>query len=501
MPLALRSAGPDDVAHIRWALYAAVSWDPGREIPPYDAAIGHPQLVIYHRGWMRPGDLGLIAEDGERVVGVAFCRVFTEGEHGHGYVDEQTPEIALAVTEGYRGAGLGARLLAGLAEDARRAGFRRLSLSVDRENPARRLYARSGYRAVSEDQSGVRMLLDLTEECPGAPAVGVTLPVGSAADRAGARRPGEGVSTFTTAMPAREYYGHLLAGVEARPDLAHAVYPLAYRAGTWDFLRISSRRIAPDDKVMVIRATIHGDETAGALTVLNHLDELVDYAHGRGIKLIVYPLGNPSGFERGIRYNADNHVGEGNNDFLRYVMEDGSLEGDLGTGKPFRSWVMADEPTLGLDLPAETRLMLELVRRDPLEQVVAALDLHQDVVTAGLPACAYHYAFGDLRRYPGIVARVAEVVPLLSHYEMAGGFGEQVDEDGRLLPRARELAVRSDADGFIIRYDGSFSDFYQRIGVAHSIAPETTGATPIEDACRVNLIWITGVIDLVAAGR
>lgn len=306
---------------------------------------------------------------------------------------------------------------------------------------------------------------------------------------------------FTTAMPAAEYHTHLLAEVEARDDLIHAAYPLAYRAGTWDFVRIASRHIGPRDKVMVVRGTIHGDEIAGALTILSYLDELADYAHHRGVKLILYPLGNPSGFERGLRYNADHHVGEGNNDFIRYVMEDGSLEADLGAGKPYRSWAMADDPALGLDLPAETRLMLELVRRDPLPQVVAALDLHQDVVTPGLPACAYHYAFGDLGRYSAIVARIAEVVPLLAGYDVAGGFGEQVDEDGKLVERRYERAVRSDAAGFLVRYDGSLSDFCQRIGVGHSITVETTGATPIEDACLVNWIWLAGVIDLVTAGR
>ena len=303
---------------------------------------------------------------------------------------------------------------------------------------------------------------------------------------------------FTSAMPAAEYYRHLLSKVDPRPDLVRAAYPLVYRAGTWDFLRIASKHIGPEDRVIVVRATIHGEEIAGALTSLNFLDELADYVHSRGIKLILYPLGNPSGFERGIRYNVDGHIAQGNNDFLRYVMEDGSISSDLGLGKPYRSWMMADDPALGIDLPAESRLMLELVRHDPLRQIVAAFDLHQDV-GEGLPASAYHYAFGDLDRYSTIVRRIAEVVPLLADYQPADGFAEQIDGKVGPLPRAPEGALRSDENGFIVHYDASFSDFYQRIGVSHSIAPETTGATPLEDACLVNWIWITGVIDLLMA--
>jgi hypothetical protein len=303
---------------------------------------------------------------------------------------------------------------------------------------------------------------------------------------------------FTTAMPAAEYYAHLLAKVEARADLTYQRHTLAYRAGSWDFYRITSRHISADDKVVVVRATIHGDEVAGALTLLSYLDEIVDHAHGRGVRLILYPLGNPSGFDLGIRYNADHHMGDGNNDFIRYVMEDGSIGSDLLDGRPFKSWVYADDPGVDVDLPVEARLMLDLARQDPLEQVVAAFDLHQDHVTEGLPARTYQYAFGDLSRYAEIVARVHEVVRPLADFDMAGGFGEQIDEHGNVLPRDPDNAVRSDESGFIIRYDGTFSDFYQRIGVAHSIATETTGATPMEDACRVNLIWLTGVIDLVS---
>lgn len=306
---------------------------------------------------------------------------------------------------------------------------------------------------------------------------------------------------FLTPRTAAELHAALRTRVDARDDLVCTAYPLVHEAGTWELLRIASAEIGPDDRVVVIRGTIHGDEVAGALTVLNHLDELVDEVHGRGLKLVVYPLGNPSGFDRGIRYDADHHVGEGNNDFLRYVLDDGSVTGEIGVGGSFNRWMLADEPELGIDLPAETRLMLELVRRDPNEQVVAAFDLHQDLVTEGLPPRAYHYAFGDLSRYDAIVRRVAEVVPLLADFDMAGGFGERIDEDGNVVPRsAEELAqdaVRSDRHGFIVRHDGSFSDFYHRLGAEHSIATETSGATPIEDACRVNLIWVAGVLDLL----
>ena len=140
-----------DVEHVKWALYEAVAWNPERVLPPFGLAIEHPELARYHAGWGRPGDLGVVAESWGDVVGVALCRLFTEADYGHGYVDDETPELAVAVAEWRRGVGVGTSLMHELVDAAREAGFTRLSLSVDEDNPALRLYERLGYRELSRD--------------------------------------------------------------------------------------------------------------------------------------------------------------------------------------------------------------------------------------------------------------------------------------------------------------------------------------------------------------
>jgi GNAT superfamily N-acetyltransferase len=151
-----------DVDLIRWALYEALAWNPKRELPARDAVLAHPEASRYHVGWGRRGDIGVVATADDETVGVAYCRLFTDADHGHGFVDDRTPEVAVAVRDGWRGTGLGTRLMNRLANAARTAGFQRLSLSVDTDNPARRLYERLGYREVSVDDGGVRMLLELS---------------------------------------------------------------------------------------------------------------------------------------------------------------------------------------------------------------------------------------------------------------------------------------------------------------------------------------------------
>jgi GNAT superfamily N-acetyltransferase len=150
-----------DIEHVKRALFEAVSWNPERELPPYEFVIAHPELARYHEGWGRRGDLAVIAEREGEVVGASLCRLFTAEDHGHGYVDAGTPELAVAVWDGHRGEGIGTRLMDAIEEAARMAGFLQLSLSVDADNPARRLYDRLGYEELAVDDAGVRMLKEL----------------------------------------------------------------------------------------------------------------------------------------------------------------------------------------------------------------------------------------------------------------------------------------------------------------------------------------------------
>ena len=53
-------------------------------------------------------------------------------------------EVALAIVDGHRGRGIGRALMEAIHERAREEGARRISLGVDPENPAKRLYLRPG---------------------------------------------------------------------------------------------------------------------------------------------------------------------------------------------------------------------------------------------------------------------------------------------------------------------------------------------------------------------
>jgi len=159
--LRIRELESADADFLGVMLYEAVYWDPAKERLPAEFVLAHPALTIFHAGWGRPGDTGLVAEVDDYPAGVVWYRIFTEAEHGEGFVDEATPELAISVADGHRGQGIGGALMEAIHDRARAEGFERISLSVDADNPAKRLYARHGYVEHEPGDGLGRMVLTL----------------------------------------------------------------------------------------------------------------------------------------------------------------------------------------------------------------------------------------------------------------------------------------------------------------------------------------------------
>jgi ribosomal protein S18 acetylase RimI-like enzyme len=132
---------------------------------PFEDALAESHAARFVEGWGRVGDFGVVAIEGGRLVGAAWCRLFEEARPGWGVIDAETPELAIAVAPDYRGRGLGSQMLVELFRLARCSGFGAMSLGVSKENRrAIALYRRHGFVAVAEDKRGLLMRAELPPE-------------------------------------------------------------------------------------------------------------------------------------------------------------------------------------------------------------------------------------------------------------------------------------------------------------------------------------------------
>jgi len=125
-------------------LRLAAGW---RERAPAALTAG---IEKYVRGYGRSGDHGIIAIVSEVPVGAAWYRYLTGAISGYGYVADNIPELSLAVQPHARRMGVGTGLVVRLLADAATQRLPGLSLSVEPDNPARRVYERLGFESVAQ---------------------------------------------------------------------------------------------------------------------------------------------------------------------------------------------------------------------------------------------------------------------------------------------------------------------------------------------------------------
>ena len=154
-----------EIRHIRqeeWPLledflYEAVFVPEGFEgTIPRSVIYDDPKCRAAYEGFgSLPDDRALVAEADGRVVGA--CWVRTTDEYGH--IDDQTPSFSISLYEQYRGHGIGGAMMRRMLSELQDAGYARASLSVQKANPAVRLYERLGFEIVGDGADETEWLM------------------------------------------------------------------------------------------------------------------------------------------------------------------------------------------------------------------------------------------------------------------------------------------------------------------------------------------------------
>ena len=112
--------------------------------------INQPALKIYIEDFGKQDDFCLVADINGTVIGAVWTRIICGEVKGFGNIDEYTPEFAISIYKEYRNIGIGTALMKDMLELLEEHGYRRVSLAVQKDNYAVRMYKDVGFQILKE---------------------------------------------------------------------------------------------------------------------------------------------------------------------------------------------------------------------------------------------------------------------------------------------------------------------------------------------------------------
>lgn len=160
----ITTATPDDVATLTMAWHEAAFWRPQDRgsRPSLEEALKIPDVARYLWDPSAAEEVAVVAVVDGVGVGGAWTKNFSADAPGYGYVEDGVPELGIGVATDHQGRGAGRALLSALIVAAGLAGYERLSLSVEWDNPSRNLYAQLGFRDVAINDNAFTMMRSTT---------------------------------------------------------------------------------------------------------------------------------------------------------------------------------------------------------------------------------------------------------------------------------------------------------------------------------------------------
>ena len=138
-------------------LYEAIFVPEGVPAPP-KSIINQPELQVYIAGFgKKKDDIGLIAEVDKRAVGAVWVRIMND----YGHIDNDTPSFAISLYKDYRGFGIGTNLMKEMLCILKDRGYKQASLAVQKTNYAVRMYQKTGFEIVDENEEEYIMVCRL----------------------------------------------------------------------------------------------------------------------------------------------------------------------------------------------------------------------------------------------------------------------------------------------------------------------------------------------------
>ena len=141
-------------------LYEAIFIPQGMKVPE-KSIIENEKLKVYYEDFgSGKDDHCLAAEDKGIVIGAVWVRIMND----YGHVDDQTPSLAISLYPEERNKGYGSRLLEEMLKLLKDEGYQKVSLSVQKENYAYKMYKKAGFKIIEENDQEYIMIRELNAE-------------------------------------------------------------------------------------------------------------------------------------------------------------------------------------------------------------------------------------------------------------------------------------------------------------------------------------------------
>ncbi|WP_251317195.1 GNAT family N-acetyltransferase [Flintibacter muris] len=157
MDYKIRPISAGEVRLLQDFLYEAIFVPEGLPAPP-KSIINQPELQVYITGFgTKKDDIGLVAEIDNKPIGAVWVRIMND----YGHIDNDTPSFAISLHKDYRGLGIGTALMKEMLRILKDRGYKQASLAVQKTNYAVRMYRKTGFEIVDENEEEYIMLCRL----------------------------------------------------------------------------------------------------------------------------------------------------------------------------------------------------------------------------------------------------------------------------------------------------------------------------------------------------
>lgn len=156
MDYKIRELKQEEVNALNTFLYEALFILDRVDAPPYEI-IKQPELQVYVSDFCKKGDICYVTESDEKIVGAVWVCVMDD----YGYVDDETPSLAISLLKEYGNCGIGTKLMKRMLLELKKQGYEQTSLSVQKRNYAVRMYKKVGFNIVDENDGEYIMVCKL----------------------------------------------------------------------------------------------------------------------------------------------------------------------------------------------------------------------------------------------------------------------------------------------------------------------------------------------------